>query len=169
VLFTAIELLRAMRNSSINTISVAGHFKQTSKYAVIESIINITLSIALVWWLGMYGVLIGTVVAFAYRNIVSIHYSNKHILGRSSLHSIKIAVVNIALIVAIGFACNFINMNISGYGMWVVNAAIVSVLSFVIFFAVNSAVSPKSFGELVSYMKRKIIKKKREDNAEKHD
>lgn len=169
VLFTAIELLRAMRNSSINTISVAGHFKQTSKYAVIESIINITLSIALVWWLGMYGVLIGTVVAFAYRNIVSIHYSNKYILERNSLHSIKIAVVNIALIVAIGFAYNFINMNISGYGMWVVNAAIVAVFSFVIFFAVNSAVSPKSFGELVSYMKRKIIKKKREDNAEKHD
>ncbi len=168
ILFTAVELLRAMRNSSVNTISVAGHFKQTSKYAIVESIINMAISLSLVWWLGIYGVLIGTVVAFAYKNIISIHYSNKQILERSSLHSIKIAVVNIALIVALGFVFNFIKISITGYGMWVLYAAIVAICSFIVFFLANSIVSPKSFGELISYLKRKLSRK-RENKIEKHD
>lgn len=168
ILFTAIELLRAMRNSSVNTISVAGHFKQTSNYAVIESTINLSVSLALIMWLGIYGVLIGTVVAFTYRNIVSIHYSNKQILGRSSAHSIKIAFTNIALIVLLGFAAGFVKIEITGYGMWVLYAIIVSICSFAMFLVVNSVVSPKSFGELVSYLKRKLLRK-RENNIEKHD
>ena len=166
VLFTAVELLRAMRNSAVNTISVAGHFRQTRNHAIIESAINLVLSLVLVNVIGMYGVLLGTVVAFAYRNIVAMHYSNVHILGRNSLFSIKIVALNVVLMAMMMLFFNMFRFEASGYLEWIGYASVVAVVAFVVFFVANSIASPTSFKRLASYVRKKFARKTKGNSLE---
>lgn len=156
ILFVGVEMLRAMRSSSINTISVAGHFKQTRNFAIIESVINLVVSLATVCWIGVYGVLIGTVAAFAYRNIVSIHYSNKQILQRGDGFSIKVILANITTLAIIMLVFFNIEIFVKGYFEWIVCASIVTLAAFVLFLGVNAITSPTSFKMLFEYIKKKI-------------
>ena len=84
ILFLLAKLLVNMRIPSIVAINTAGHFKQVKWYAVIEAVINLTVSLSLVKPLGIYGVLIGTIVAAAFRTPILIWYSNKYILRRNN-------------------------------------------------------------------------------------
>ena len=160
ILFVAVEMLRAIRNSSVNTISVAGAFKETTKHAVIEAIINLTVSIIAMTFLGIYGVLIGTIVAFLYRDIVSIWYSNKNILKRSSGVSIKIGLCNLALLaLLIGASC-FFKLTADSYLYLIGIAVVVTIISCSVFFIVNSLLCPKSFCLIMRYAKQKFFTRK---------
>ena len=82
VLFIIIELLNVMRAPMLYTINYAGHFKQTVPQTIAESVINLVVSLIGVVYLGIYGVLLGTVIALLYRTNDIIIYSNKKILNR---------------------------------------------------------------------------------------
>lgn len=83
LLFSVIALLTAMRKPMLMTISYAGHFKLTTPQMVAETIINLTVSLIAVRFLGIYGVLLGSVAALLYRTTDVIIYANKRILLRS--------------------------------------------------------------------------------------
>lgn len=83
VLFIVAELLNHMRVPTRHTVNCAGHFKETLSRTVAETIINLVVSIVGVIFLGIYGVLLGTIVALAYRTFDFIFYANKVILQRS--------------------------------------------------------------------------------------
>ena len=166
LLFVGVQLFMAMRNSSANTISVAGHFKQTRNYAIIESAINLVVSLVLVNIIGIYGVLLGTIVAFVYRNIVSIHYSNKHILERSSAHSVKIIITNLLLMACFGAFAHLVTLPIDSYLSWVLFAIPVTAVAFIVFIAFNSIVSPGSFTYVKGYLIRKLRARKNRGVAE---
>ncbi len=93
VLFCTIAILTAMRKPMLMTINFAGHFKLTTPQTVAETIINLTVSLVSVWFLGIYGVLLGTVVALLYRTTDVIIYSNKKILKRSCKKTLSIYAV----------------------------------------------------------------------------
>ncbi len=85
ILFILCKLFVNMRIPSIVAINTAGHFKEVKKYAVIEAVINLSVSLLLVKPLGIYGVLIGTIGGSAFRTPVLVHYSNKHIVMRPQM------------------------------------------------------------------------------------
>lgn len=84
VLFVLINLLSAGRYPSEAMIHIAGHFKQTQNSAAIETIINVVISIILVQFVGIAGVLLGTIISSLYRTVYLIDYVNKNIVGRRS-------------------------------------------------------------------------------------
>ena len=55
-----------------NMIMAAGHIKQTQWISVTEAIINIVLSLILVKWIGIIGVALGTLIAFAFNTVANI-------------------------------------------------------------------------------------------------
>ena len=64
-------------------VQAAGHYKQTRNASILEPILNIIVSTALVFRFGVLGVAIGTLVATVYRTLqYSIHMS-RHIVKRS--------------------------------------------------------------------------------------
>lgn len=63
-------------------VQAAGHYKQTKKGAIIEPIINISLSIVLVTRYGLAGVAAGTLAAVIFRTVQYSHYMRAHILAR---------------------------------------------------------------------------------------
>lgn len=102
-LYISIELLTVGREAMMRTIDVAGHFKKTQWRAVAESVINLMVSVVAIFVCkyffgdvgGLYGALIGTIVAMLYRTIDINIYANKHILHRSCLKSFWIIGVNL--------------------------------------------------------------------------
>ena len=66
-----------------------GDFKQTKLGAYIESISNILISLSLVWYFGLIGVAIGTLISTIIRTTEIIIYANKNILKKEKYEKSK--------------------------------------------------------------------------------
>lgn len=81
-LFVINQLLSFIRIPGLKMINIEGCFKETRSRTIIETIINLSVSLIFVQFFGMYGVLLGTTAALCYRTTDIIIYSNKYILKR---------------------------------------------------------------------------------------
>lgn len=97
MLFLAANILNTARYPASVAITVAGHFKQTKYRALLEMIINLSCSLILVNFLGIYGVLIGTIAAFLYRTNDMIIYAARHILNRKVSITYRRLLLNLLL------------------------------------------------------------------------
>lgn len=98
LLFTTLYLISNARASSGLVIDFAQHFEQTKWRAILEMIINISVSIVAIHYIGIYGALLGTIAALLYRANDMIIYANR-LIGRSSLITYRRWLVNFALFV----------------------------------------------------------------------
>ena len=103
-LFIGVKLLSNGRASSLKTIEFAGHFKEKQGAALLESAINIVVSLICVWKFGIYGVLMGTIAALLYRTNDMILYANRKILGRSVWITYRRWLLNLALFIVVTVA-----------------------------------------------------------------
>ena len=125
ILFTIIQLLSCCRITASNLVKIAGHAKRTVMRTIAESAIHIVASMVLVQFMGIYGVLLGTIVALLYRTNDFIIYSNKVILNRSPLRQYSMVGCNFALFAItagvfqiIGIRIeNFVEFAVAGLGM----------------------------------------------------
>lgn len=101
-LFAVFYLLHNGRISSGTVIEISQHFEQTKWRSVLESCINLTVSIICVIYFGIYGVLMGTIAALLYRTNDMIIYASK-ILGRSCWIAYRRWLLNLAVFTAISF------------------------------------------------------------------
>lgn len=141
-MFVATFLLSTSRNASSQAINIAGHFKQTQRRATLESVINIVISVIAVQFFGIYGVLIGTIIALLYRANDMIIYTNHKIMTRSAWPSYKRWIVDAVVFIAIQFINRRIHLDLSTYIriiFWCIPYALVT---FVIFFGVTSVFEP---------------------------
>lgn len=88
-LFVIYKFLYAIRIICKQFIDAAGHFKQTQKISIFEASINVLLSIVLVLRIGVYGVLLGTIISLLYGVIKYIKYTGNVILKGQSKFIIK--------------------------------------------------------------------------------
>lgn len=96
-LFSINAILNTIRTPLLNTISFAGHFKNTTPQTVAEAIINLVVSLLCVKRFGIHGVLFGTLVSLIYRFVDIIIYANKKVLGRSPVQSFLTQFINFAV------------------------------------------------------------------------
>ena len=78
-LFFAMKTLDMIRSMSKQPITVVGHFSNTKHISIGEAVSNLAVSIILIYQLGIYGVLIGTIVALLYGVISFMTYTNTRI------------------------------------------------------------------------------------------
>lgn len=142
-LFIAVQFLINGRNSSLNTISFAQHFRQTQWRSVLESGINLSVSICAVLLLrgrtelsGIYGVLIGTIAALLYRSNDMILYANRRILHRSPLITYRRWLLNILLFIAMTVAGRWglSHVALDSYGRIILWAAVTTLALLPVFF-----------------------------------
>ena len=88
LLFVVAKLLSLIRMPGVTAINVAGHFDVTRGRSIAESVINIAVSLVCVYFLGIYGVLLGTIAALLYRTVDIIIYTNQRIVYRKPGHII---------------------------------------------------------------------------------
>ena len=90
------ELLYCLRLPYYYMITNARHFKQIKKGAYVEAGLNIVLSLILINFMGITGLVIGTSVAMLFRTTQIILYCSKHIIKRNPFVALKRVVVNLA-------------------------------------------------------------------------
>lgn len=110
-LFAFMHLLSSSREASSRVINFAGHFKQMQWRAILESVINIVVSVILVREIGIYGVLLGTIIAYLYRTNDIIIYANRKILKRSCWETYKLWIQNMVVFGIICLIFGFIPLN----------------------------------------------------------
>ena len=101
LLFVIMNLVAGSKIPVSGVIEYSGDFEKTRSYAIWEMVINITVSVVAIMYIGICGAIVGTIAALLYRGIVTIYYSNKKILKRSQMCTYKILIVNGAVFAAI--------------------------------------------------------------------
>ncbi len=150
------EYVWAIRQPYNELIKAAGHFKQTRRGSWVEALLNIVLSILLVYKVGLVGIAIGTLVAMIYRTTEFIYYSNKHILNRSVLSSLKkIFLILLEVLVALVI---FKKISLcSNYIEWLKIAVIFFTCATFIILILNVVFYKDDLKKIVAILKRKGI------------
>lgn len=130
-------IMNCIRTPGATLINAIGHYDETKGRAIIEMIICFIGEIVLVLFWGMNGVIVGTILAFLYRSVDIIFYSNHRILKRSILPSCKRLALSILTAIIVVSIMSFIPMNISNYWMWMVYGAGVFGVSLALFTIMN--------------------------------
>lgn len=121
-------------------IKAAGHFKETQVSAIIEAILNISISFILVLKLGLPGVAIGTLIAMSYRTIYYVIYINQNLVSRKFFMIVKQFTVDIIIAVVIYISTMKFNMQEINYLAWFILAIKVSIVGLIMLLIVNSIV-----------------------------
>ena len=148
ILFVAYELLNWVRMPMLNTINYAGHFKETLSRTITESAINIIVSLIGVFWIGIYGVLIGTIAALLYRSTDIIIYANKILLNRSPLRTFGIYLSNATVMVGVSLILKYVQISINSYLDFIVAGLIITPIVLVVFFLISIFIYRKDYAKL---------------------
>lgn len=167
VLIVISEYIWAIRLPYSSTVLAAGKFKETRVGAWIECITNIIISMILVFKFGIVGVAIGTIFAMLFRTIEFILFFNKNILKISPFNSFKkiiIAILESLLIVFTSRYLHFFDLN--GYLNLIINMIIVFIYVTVIVLFINYIFYKKEFKEIISILKKTLLRRKKSDQKQ---
>ena len=159
ILFTLILLFNLIRSPAVMAVNVSGAFKETQKGAIIEAIINITVSLILFFAtnLGLYGLLIGTVCSYIYRTTDLIYYTYKHIVGCNISDFIRTVIVNFALLgLMYYFACIKFPIQAASFVGWIASAVIATIVVSVELIVGNIVLNRERVSEIYSVIKTKL-------------
>lgn len=134
ILFTAMELLKSSREASSRVINFAMHFKQMNWRTILEAGINVVASVVLVLYLGIYGVLLGTIIAYLWRTNDIIIYANRKILHRSCWETYRLWITNLATFGVICLIAHFIDLTVGSIWMFFIMAVPVGIAVVVIYY-----------------------------------
>ena len=113
LLFVIMNLVSNSKIPANSIIEYSGDFEKTRRYAIWEMVINISVSVAAILYMGICGAILGTIAALLYRGIMTIRYSNKKVLKRNQMCTYKIIIANTLVfvgIMAVFFVDTFSNM-----------------------------------------------------------
>lgn len=115
LLFVLIPLLTHGRTAANSTITFAGHFEKTQKYAIYEALINLAVTfVGVILW-GIPGALLGTIIASIFRTININWYVYKFLIPVSPLKTIKRWGICLGLFLVIVIANTIHPVALSGY------------------------------------------------------
>lgn len=156
LLFSLAQVLSNSRLLSGHVVNICNQPQLINKDSIIELCINIVVSVALVFWVGIYGVLIGTIVAMLYKMIRLIYVANRTLLNRSPWKVYRNYLVNLAVFIAVVVFNYFIKPEIASYGIFVVYGIIYTVALLAIFLLVNLLLNP----DIIKMAKELLIRRK---------
>ncbi len=120
ILLCIAEIFWCIRIPYQSVVLAAGRFKETRNGAIMEPIINIVVSVALVWKIGLVGVAVGTVCAMVFRTVQYAVYMSKKVVVRpigTFIYKMSVLAVNVTVNCLI---CSQIEGKCTSYSQWFV-------------------------------------------------
>ena len=156
ILLMIAEAIYCYRDPYVSIAYASGKFKETSKYAYIEAISNIVISVLLVIRFGLVGVAVGTFVSMCYRLIMHVIYAKKHILYRP-ISKFAVSFARSAIILGISVVLAFVAIQVlpSSFGEWIVMAVAVACIVALMILVVQMVFNRKQFTALLKLMLKK--------------
>lgn len=119
-------------------VEAAGHFKQTRTGAIIEALLNITISVVLVIKFGLIGVAIGTLVATVFRSFQYAIYLSRHIVKRNIMIFIFHIIINLAVALLTFIVSKYLfTFDTPNFAWWILKAFLVFITSSLISFILH--------------------------------
>ena len=139
--FCMIIILSWSRMVAEHLNGIAGYAKQLGVISVIESFLNLFLSIALVTKYGIYGVLFATVISLPIKIIYCNWLSDKIIMKRKAIRTIVIVGSNILLFSILALIKNYIRVSIDSYLTLCIYGIVFTLISIILFLIINSVIN----------------------------
>ena len=139
-------------------VGAAGHYKQTQLGAILEAVINILLSVFLVYKFGLIGVAAGTAIAMSFRTVYQAVYLTKNIINYKFKYFIKHILVDAVTVTIVIYISRFISLDSSNYLEWIIDAIIVSAVSFFTVVIFSTIFYKKYTVSLITRIKKKLRK-----------
>lgn len=155
LLFVIMNLMANSKIPSNVVIEFSGDFKKTRSYAVWEMIINITVSVVAILYMGITGAIIGTIAALVYRGIVTIRFSNKKVLGRSLMSTYKIILANCLVFVAVMLVFYVDTFSNYSFLQLMLNGVLHSIWIVALFLLVNFLTNKSAFKTMLELLRGK--------------
>lgn len=155
------QFFNSVRQPYQLVVQAAGHYKQTKLGAVIEPIINISLSVLGVIKFGLIGVAMGTLVATLFRTIQYSVYVTKNLIKNSYISMlINLAISTIECVVVI-VIYNLLSLPaISTFGGWILHAIVVAIICIIVILLADLIFKRETTIKLVSTITRQFKKKR---------
>lgn len=157
-LLTISEAIYCIRIPYHTVTIAAGHFRQTRIGAYVEVCINILLSLILINYFDLVGVVIGTLIAMLFRTVYYVIYLSRNILHLNVLEFIKRFIIN-GMCVLLVILINSIlpNWQVNTYSRWILYAMLITIISSFIIVVINSIFYRKDMKEFLGIV-RNLIK-----------
>lgn len=139
VLIVAAHACHCLRIPYNNLILAAGHYKQTQSVFIVAALLNITISIIAVYFWGLVGVAIGTLISMTYQTIWMAIYSSRHIISWPVKLFVKQLFVDFITTATIISLSKILSIHLASftYLSWFLMALQVGLLSVIAVFFVN--------------------------------
>lgn len=155
VLLLLSEALYLVKYPHLNLSYDANKFKEITKPAFIEAIINIVISVALVRKLGLVGITIGTVAAMIYRMIFHVYFTSKIVKNRPQyIFYGKFFLFTVASALGAFICCRLLPFTDYSMTSWLVHAFVYSVILGCAYFFISVAFFRNELKFFVKYLKR---------------
>lgn len=153
--FCFIQLLSWSRYVSGNLTSIAGYAKPVSRISLIEAIINAVLSVILVNFWGIYGVVIATVIALPLKVIYTNYLADRVILKRSSKNTVLIMGLNYLIFASTVIVKQFIKIDIYNFITFAKYGILFSFIYFIIVFTINCILNKEMINAIIKIVRKK--------------
>lgn len=156
VLFSIIVVFQGIRIPTVTVVAAAGHYKQTQFRALAEATINIVVSIALIPIFKVYGILLGTITAYLYRNTDLLLYVNKYLIKGILTPTLKRMIMFITTIVATSASLLYLmkDIVIHSYFQWIGLGIGVFIVAVIVITTVTYIIHKEDVKEIISFVKR---------------
>lgn len=136
----------------------ANHFKSTQKSAIIEAVLNLSISIILVHKYGLIGVAIGTFIAMMYRTVYFVFFLRKNTLEYSLVKFLKyilLDVLQVLLSVLISNGVFGISLSNDSWVSWIYMGIKNSAICLIVCIVINLIFYRQYLFVLIKKVKRK--------------
>ncbi len=158
LLFALVFFLSTGRRAAARVIEFAQHYQATQSRAIIESVINLSVSIVCSFRFGIYGVLLGTIAALLYRTNDIIIYANRMILQRSPWVTYRRWLSNFGVFAVIAVINHYWQPAMANYVVLILWAAVYTVAVLLAYLLVAFVVNRAESLELIRMIKKKLKK-----------
>ena len=135
-------------------VKAAGHYRQTQTSSIIEMIINLSISIVVVFKYGLVGVALGTLVAMIYRTTYLAKYIN-NIIPYDFRSFIKHVFIDMIVFISTVLISKMLKLNDSSLTFWLYKAFIIIFCCGMIELFINSLVYRKQMSVIIQKIRRK--------------
>ena len=140
----------------------AGHYRQTRNGAFAEAAINVVFSVIGVYFWGIVGVALGTLLAMTFRTVQYAWYLSKNILERKFSVFIKRVLTALLSSAVSVFIVNLLpDFSIDSYFKWVVFAIITAIVTLTVTIIISLLFSKNEFFDTIKYIKSTFLRKKK--------
>ncbi len=136
ILIVFTEYFYCLREPYQIIVQATGNYEGTKKNALIETVMNVLVSLVLVQFIGIYGVIVGTLISNIYRTVVYIRFIDRHVIYKHFFKTVKLFLWSLACIV-ISFCIDKIFSSFTATNSWkmlLAKAIVTFVISFTIIF-----------------------------------